>query len=241
MIGLNIGLRKFSGTTLSNGGTPTPPPLSNDTSLSIFTVDGNSVSDNDTINFTNGTMSVTVVAVPTHPSATVGAISGDSGLVTGDNALTFDVTAEDGVTVQTYHITLHVLTVGVSEVTEINATGFFNTGADLASGSDGYGIIISNGTERRGFWFNTSTETQPDFSSLGAIIYTEVGVNIGDTNAACMISLAGALNANGFTCDITLAPKIIVTDNAFGLRTDAVEDGSLRFAITITTQGSDQV
>ena len=82
--------------------------LSSDTSLSTFTVDSEPVNDNDIVNVAYGTTSVSVIAIPTDPGATVGPITGDTGLQTGDNLVSFTITAADGIATQTYNITVHV-------------------------------------------------------------------------------------------------------------------------------------
>ncbi len=84
---------------------------SSDTSLSVFTINGVNVVDGQTVNEPFGTTSVTLVATPTDPAAVVSNITGTTGLSTGDNALSFKVTAADGVTFQIYTLNIHVLAV----------------------------------------------------------------------------------------------------------------------------------
>jgi len=68
--------------------------LNDDSSLSTFTINGLDTSDGDSIPVTF-TDHVDVVATPTDSNATV-EITGDTGLVLGDNTVTVTVTAEDG-------------------------------------------------------------------------------------------------------------------------------------------------
>ena len=89
--------------------------LSNDTSLASLTIDGNAASPGDTITLAPGDTSVAVVATPTNAHASA-AVSGDSGLTTGNNTLTITVTAEDGST-QDYTVTLTVPAVSSATVT----------------------------------------------------------------------------------------------------------------------------
>jgi len=84
-----------------------PNGPSSDTSLSTFTINGRAVTNGGTIHFPYGTTSVTVVATKTNANATVDTITGDSGLIQGDNSLTFTVTAEDS-TVENYSVTIVV-------------------------------------------------------------------------------------------------------------------------------------
>ena len=80
--------------------------LGNDTSLATFQVNGTDVADGDSVDLVYGTTSVDVVAEATDPDATV-VITGDSGLVAGENTLTVTVTAANGDT-QDYSVTLNV-------------------------------------------------------------------------------------------------------------------------------------
>lgn len=76
-----------------------------DTSLATFTVDGNDVADGDVVDLEPGTTEVDVEVETTDPNATF-ELTGELGLVPGENTLTVTVTAEDGVTVQDYFVTL---------------------------------------------------------------------------------------------------------------------------------------
>jgi hypothetical protein len=83
--------------------------LSDDTSLSTFTVNGTAVLNGSSVNLPAGTTAVSVVAVPAaQTSGATAVISGASGLVQGNNTLIVDVTAESSAT-QTYTVTLKTL------------------------------------------------------------------------------------------------------------------------------------
>lgn len=75
--------------------------LSSDATLSVFTLDGVSVLNGESINVPHGTTSVTVVATTTDVNASTN-ISGETNLQPGLNTVTVIVTAEDGVTQLTY-------------------------------------------------------------------------------------------------------------------------------------------
>ena len=79
----------------------------NDVRLKQFDVSGIPVSDGSNVNLPFGTSSVSVVATPTDASANRD-ISGNTGLVTGDNSLNITVTAEDPSYNRIYHVNLHV-------------------------------------------------------------------------------------------------------------------------------------
>jgi hypothetical protein len=127
-----------------------------DTSLTAFTVDGTDVSDGATISLRNKS-SVTVVATPTDPDATV-AISGATGLSDGSNNLLVTVTAADGTTTQAYTVILIVVqnTISSSSQSAINAlasstitsaaiqTIATNVLSDIAANSSNKTSVISN-------------------------------------------------------------------------------------------------
>ena len=97
-----------NGATGSNGGTfkAAADVFSNDTSLATFTVAGKAVANGSTVTVGVGTTRVNVVASPTDMYASA-AISGNTGLRTGNNTVSVVVTADDG-TVKTYTVTVIV-------------------------------------------------------------------------------------------------------------------------------------
>ncbi|MFM8927770.1 MAG: beta strand repeat-containing protein, partial [Rhodoluna sp.] len=102
--------------------------LSNDTSLSVFQVEGNDVADGDTLELEAGTTDVVVAVETTDPDATV-EIAGDSELSAGENTLTVTVTAADGETVQVYTV---ILTLPDNTNTELSK--FTINGVDVVDG-----------------------------------------------------------------------------------------------------------
>lgn len=212
--------------------------LSNDTSLTTFTIDGNAVTNGGTLNLPNGTTAVALVATPTHPGATVSLIVGDSGLTTGDNALTFRVTAEDGVTTQDYAVTLHVLTAGVAESISIDFTGL--NGGGFMTGSEGLFMVVSDATRRVAFWGQVGTETQPDASAYGVTHYVSVNLSDGMSAGDLATMFAYYLGVEGWTASVVgpSDPIVIATDAAVGARVDAT-NGPGFTTVTVTTQGED--
>lgn len=103
------------------------------TTLSTFTIDGSDVEDGDVLVVPAGTTSVTVVAIPTDGGASV-AITGDTGLVTGENDVEVLVTSSNTTVTQTYTVTVLV----TNESTE------FSTDATLSALSVN-GTVITAG------------------------------------------------------------------------------------------------
>ncbi|NBP46398.1 MAG: hypothetical protein EBU72_14515, partial [Betaproteobacteria bacterium] len=101
--------------------------LNNDTSLAVFTVNGEDVADGDVVELVAYTAEVEVVATATDENASV-EVSGNTDLQSGENTLTVTVTAQNG-DVASYVVTLLVL---LSDDTSL-AT-FTVNGVDVADG-----------------------------------------------------------------------------------------------------------
>ncbi|NDD78927.1 MAG: hypothetical protein EBZ41_03550 [Actinobacteria bacterium] len=102
-----------------------------DTSLNVFTVNGTSVSDDQTVTLPSNTSTVDVVAQTSNPDATR-TISGDTGLSSGNNPLIVSVTAADGTTTENHQVNLYVSP--ASSNTSLSV--FKVNGTDVADGQD---------------------------------------------------------------------------------------------------------
>ena len=78
-----------------------------DTTLSAFTVNGTSVTNNSSFTAPFGSTSVAVVATPNNPDASV-SIAGNTGLSIGNNTLTVSVTSADTSATATNTVTIVV-------------------------------------------------------------------------------------------------------------------------------------
>jgi hypothetical protein len=137
-----------------SGGSPTVSknitPLSSDTSLSVFTVNGTEMTGS-AVNLPFGTTSVEVVATSSYGATMT--ISGATNLQTGSNTLTVVVTAQDGITQQTYTVPLNVAaglpsaptithaTVSLTGIIDIS----FTAGADNGAAITNYQYSADNG------------------------------------------------------------------------------------------------
>jgi hypothetical protein len=139
--------------------------LSDDTSLATFTIDGEDVTDGDTLIVPLGTTAVTVVATPTDADASV-QVTGDTGLATFDNDVVVTVTSSDSTTTATYTVNVYVTD---------KAPGF-STDATL-------GQLKVNGTV-------ISAGAVVDVAPLTNAVTVEVTTN--DVNATSVVS--GAIN-----------------------------------------------
>ena len=140
------------------GGGGEPGGLSDDTSLSAFVIAGQTPTlvspgvyavDLDNSRFENSVLDILdiLTITPTNPAATVSDFALDPDpTVEGNNAFTFIVTAEDGVTVQNYTLTIHVLTAGVAEIYRVTCSGT-GTSVWTGGGSISYdtGVITAAG------------------------------------------------------------------------------------------------
>jgi hypothetical protein len=230
-----IGLRKYLGGPMVAffNDSPSPPSPSNDTSLQTFTVDGFAVEDEDFYSVVDGTTSVAIVAIPTHPEASVGAITGDSGLVMGNNPLSFSVTAQDNIATHEYNLTIRVLTAGLPEITTLSFSGL--TTESFSTNSDGLYFVIyyfdSGGLETRlNFWFNTGNETPP--SLPGSIIQITFPGFQDENQLAAIVSAT----LSGYFSTSTDGNTSTLMSQAVGPLTDASQ-GTSPIGITITQQG----
>lgn len=127
-----------------------------------FTVDAVVKTNGATINLANGVTSVTIAATD---GGSLSALSGNTGLATGDNPCTFTVTAEDGAVTLDVTITLHVLTAGVPEMTQVTCE------ADVAGSKHGTSFAVRKaGDVAVNVKLNGGTRTQIltlDFTGLG--------------------------------------------------------------------------
>ena len=107
----------------------TVTPLSSNTDLSAFQVDGSAVSNGATVNVANRTVSVPVVALAADSDATV-AVSGNSSLKTGNNIVSVVVTAANG-TKKTYSVTVVVAKSSNKELQSLTVNGLDATGGSV--------------------------------------------------------------------------------------------------------------
>ncbi len=92
MQGLNVSAANANGVT---------------TTLATFTIDGGAVEDGDVLVVPAGTTSVTVVATPTDGAASA-VVTGNTGLVSGENEVKVVVTSSNNSVTQTYTVTVFV-------------------------------------------------------------------------------------------------------------------------------------
>jgi len=202
--------------------------LSDDTSLSAYTIDSEDVLSLSNIQRGNGVTEVPVSATPTHPGATR-TINGSSdpdpvtmALSTGDNACTVTVTAEDGVTTEDHIVTVRRLTAGVQEITRIpfGAT----SGSSFVTGGVGIGLILTNETASVGFWANAgNSESQPDWSADGATAYKEVAIDSGMDSAGVAAAFQAEFSTSGFSVANPTSDTVDATCLTPGARPDAVD------------------
>ena len=104
-----------------------------DVSLSTFEINGSAVEDGDVLIVPNGTTSVTVVATPTDLAATAD-VTGDTGLISGDNDVVVTVTGSDGLTTGTYTVDVFVTTQGPGFSTDTTLSSLKVNGSTITAG-----------------------------------------------------------------------------------------------------------
>ncbi|MEI7419896.1 MAG: hypothetical protein WCK24_03450, partial [Actinomycetes bacterium] len=104
-----------------------------DVSLSTFEINGSAVEDGDVLIVPNGTTSVTVVATPTDLAATAD-VTGDTGLISGDNDVVVTVTGSDGLTTGTYTVDVFVTTQAPGFSTDTTLSSLKVNGSTITAG-----------------------------------------------------------------------------------------------------------
>ncbi len=114
----------------------------NDTSFEGFTINGDSYEPGSTVNLPFGTTDVTVDYTLADANAAA-VVAGDSGLILGDNALTADVTAEDGTT-QHYEWNLRVQNNDASlDVLDVNGNASFDGDSIVVPFTDHVDVVAT--------------------------------------------------------------------------------------------------
>lgn len=222
--------------SVSNTDATSAPTAAVPSNLTTFTVDGVVKNNGATINLANGTTSV-MIAATDGGSVTIGPI-GNDGLSTGDNFCNFTITAADGVTTLDVTLTLHVLTAGIKERTQLDFTG--KSALDFVTAAEGLVLAISSASQRYALWFNTGTETQPDASAVGATAYLQCDINAFASDADCAVSASARLVLAGFSQFDLTGAVLQVEDATIGPRLDAANDNS-PVTVSVTQQGADPV
>ena len=104
-----------------------------DVSLSTFEINGSAVEDGDVLIVPNGTTSVTVVATPTDGAAAA-VVTGDTGLISGDNDVVVTVTGSDGLTTGTYTVDVFVTTQAPGFSTDTTLSSLKVNGSTITAG-----------------------------------------------------------------------------------------------------------
>ncbi len=179
------------------------------TDLAVFTVNGTTVADGDTVNLDPYTTSVDVVATPVEGATAV--VTGGTDLSTGPNDLVVTVSDAEGLST-VYTVNLNVLasndtsavvtvngeeladgdnylvpwgtsSVNVSVVTgDSNATYFIDGDLDLATGDNALTVLVTaaDGVTTQTYTFNVLVLLNTD-TSVNAITVNGSAVNDGDT------------------------------------------------------------
>jgi ribosomal protein S28E/S33 len=115
-------------------------PLSTDSSLTTFAVNGSSLTSGSTVVLPAATSSVKVAAVARDSRSSV-TITGDTNLQTGNNTLTATVIAQDGISTTTYTATLVVRALSAdTSLSTLTANG------NAVDQSNPYTLTVPNGT-----------------------------------------------------------------------------------------------
>jgi hypothetical protein len=147
-------------------------PLSSNTDLSTFTVNGLAAEDKGTLVLPPLTRVVTVVATPADAESVV-AISGRSNLVDGANTLTATVTAANG-TVKTYTVTLNVRVLS----SDVTLSAFTINGTAPVEGV----VTVAPGTT------TATVVATPTASTSSVVVSGATGLRTGDNALTVLVT-----------------------------------------------------
>ena len=167
-------------------------PLSTNTNLSTFTVNGLVAADNATLALPPLTRVVTVVATPEDAESVV-VVAGRSGLIDGNNTLTATVTAASGA-VKTYTVTLNVRPIS-TDVTlstfTVNGSAPVNNVVEVAPGTTSVPVVA------------TATAATSSVSISG-----NTGLRVGDNVVTVLVTAE-----SGATKSYKVTVKVPLSDN----------------------------
>jgi inhibitor of KinA sporulation pathway (predicted exonuclease) len=185
-------------------------PLSSNTNLSSFKVNGEDVTDGSTVQLPALTRQVTVDAITADPEATV-AISGRNNLADGTNTLSVAVTAADG-TVRTYLVTLNVRILSGDKSLAL----FKINGNNVQNGDV---VTVENGTE--------SVEVEAVANSEAATVEIIGGNNLatGDNFVSALVTAENG-SSQIYRVNVKVAQSSVKTLSTFKVAGQDVVDGA---------------
>ena len=186
---------------------------STNTDLSVFTLNTTPVVDGATVELPYGTTSVDVVAETADPDASV-EVSGDTGLVVGDQLLTVTVTAADGVTSKDRTVTLRVAASSDDTDTSLSSLTVNDT-----SYSDGDTVTLDAGS-------TATVNAVPTDSRAVAVVYGADDLAQGDNPVTIVVTAADGVSSQIYYLTIHLNPSTNTDLSVFTVNTTTVVDGA---------------
>ncbi|NBW73527.1 MAG: hypothetical protein EBR26_03865, partial [Microbacteriaceae bacterium] len=194
---------------------------SNDTSLSVFTVNGTTVQDGGTLDLPPNTTAVDVVAQPTDPGATA-VVAGASGLVAGDNPLNVTVTSSDATETKTYSVNLSVQSLS----NDTSLKSFKVNGTEVVDGEDVYLPAFTQSV-------NVSVETLDVNATFVILGGTDLVVG---ENILSIVVTAPDGTVGTTSVDLIVAFNSDASLVTFRVNGDDVQDGSVVELEALTTE-----
>ena len=185
-------------------------PNIHDASLAVFTVDGETVADGQTVNLESGVTEVVVVATATDPGADV-QVEGGTDLVPGENTLTVTVTALDGETVETYTVTLLV-----AFSVNTNITSFQVNGED----------VVDGGTfDLEPYTLSAEVTVETEDPDATYVVSGAEDLVAGENLVTVTVTAADKVTTLDYTVTLIVALGNDVTFSSFQINGEDVEDG----------------
>ncbi len=191
-----------------------------DTSLASFTINGDEVTDGDSVDLDPFTQSVDVAVETTDSNATY-VIDGDSNLVVGENTLTLTVTAADDSTTMDYQVTL---VVAQSNDASLNEASVSFVGADGSTQTeqivDGDEVFLPSNTQSVEVSVNP-TDSEATFEYEG-----DSDLQVGSNDLTITITAPDGVAQEVIAVTLTVAVGDVTT-SSFNVNGTEVEDGAV--------------
>ncbi|MEI7419252.1 MAG: hypothetical protein WCK24_00145, partial [Actinomycetes bacterium] len=186
--------------------------FNSDASLATFQVDGTDVQDGSVIDLDPQTLEVDVLVETNDPDASY-ELSGDTGLVAGENTLSLIVTAADGETTQELYITLVV-----AFNTDASASAILVDGNDVV---DGETLDLEPGTESVDVSVETS-DPEATFEVVG-----DSGLVIGENTLTVTVTAADSTTTQDYVITLNVADNTDTSLSTFQVNGEDVVDGAM--------------
>lgn len=230
----------LTGAGPTNGGAGGGP--SNDTSAEV-TINGVTVSNGALVDLVYQT-SVEVIVTPNDPAATVGPITGNTGMTPGNNDVEFDITAADGVTVEHWTVTVFIANPDPQpEIFQFDFSGVSDIVATFNQGGEGkYVSFSAPALSVIGVYFLFDGGAETSQPSVGMMSWSAAVIPSSATTTTEVAQALASAIADNYSAYFTASsdgPVVTVENLSNGDAPDASASGAPGVTATVIQQGID--